>query len=91
MGKTKDLHIKLPADLILEGKERAKQQGISFNKLIVRAIREHLMRFRLHETKINVVPVEGLIKKKQKEIDEAKKEILALKTKIEKLKEVKKI
>ncbi|TET25240.1 MAG: hypothetical protein E3J76_01590 [Candidatus Aminicenantes bacterium] len=80
MGDKKygELHIKLPADLIWEGKERAKQQKISFNKLIMRAIREHMMRLRLHETKINVVPADVLIKKKQDEIDEAKKELYIL-------------
>jgi len=74
-----ELHIKLPADLVLEGKERAKQQGISFTKLVNNAIRVHVMRLRMLETKINVVPVEVLIKKKQKEIDEAKKELQGLK------------
>ena len=73
-----ELHIKLPADLIWEGKERAKQQGISFNKLVNNAIRAHMMRLRMQETRINVVPAEVLIKKKQDEIDEAKKELAAL-------------
>jgi len=53
---SKELHIKLPASLVWEGKERAKQQGISFTKLLENAIIEQLMRYRLQETKIKVHP-----------------------------------
>ena len=53
---SEDLHIKLSSDLVWEGKERAKQQGTSFTKLLNNAIEEHLMRLRLLETNIKVKP-----------------------------------
>jgi len=73
--KYAEFHIKLPASLASEAKARAKQQGTSFTKLLENATREYVMRLRLQETRIKVVPVEVLIKKEQKELDELKKEL----------------